>query len=106
MPEIKHAVRRGTHESGSVYDVGLALDQRTEEPRVFGRIVFQICVLDDHEIARGFLDASAKGRALSHIFGLQKNADLRMALAQFRQDLAGAILRTVVYADQFDVETH
>ncbi len=104
MPEIKHAVRRGTHESGSVYDVGLALDQRTEEPRIFGRIVFQICVLDDHEVARRFLDAAAKGRTFPHILRLKKNPHLGIALPQPRQNFAGAVLRTVVHANQFDVE--
>src|ERR1700729_2275168 len=42
VPKIKHAMRSSAEEARSVNHIGLALDERAEQLRIFGGIVFEI----------------------------------------------------------------
>src|SRR5262249_8473159 len=68
----------------------------TEEPGIFGRIVFQIGILDEREIAGSFFDGGTNGGALSTILWMAMEADLqkslRKALENFRSTVGGAIV--------------
>jgi hypothetical protein len=70
----------------------------------FLRIIFQICILDDHVVARRFLDTATKRSAFAHIAQLQENPHLGPSFLQFSQNLPRAVLRSVVNAEQFDIE--
>ena len=73
------------------HHVGLALNQRFEHQRIFCRIVFQVGVLNDDEVAGGFLNAAAERGAFAHILRLKNDADLRMLRLQLGENLARAI---------------
>ena len=73
MPEVKHAVRSAAEKARAINHIGLALDQRIEQVGIIGRIVFQIGVLNQYIVSRGFLYPAPKRRTLSHIFRLQQN---------------------------------
>ncbi len=82
--------------------VGLALDQRREHQGILGGIVFQIGVLNDDEVARGFLNAAAEGCSLAHVMRLKHHADGRIFGLQGSQNLSRTVLRAIVDADQLD----
>ena len=49
--------------------------QRAKQRGIIAGIVFQVGVLDDDEIARGFLDAAPQRRAFTLVVRLKKGAD-------------------------------
>ena len=105
MPKIEHAVRTASHEARPVDHVGFAFDQGFQKERVLGRIVFEVSVLNDNEVAAGFLNAAAQGCALAHVARLQQHTQRRpILLFQGSKDLAGGVGRAVVDAEQFDLE--
>ena len=55
---------RRAEESRAVDDVGLALENRLQQERVFARVVFEIGVLDDDEVARSIHECRARRRRL------------------------------------------
>jgi hypothetical protein len=99
-------VRPGAEKTGAIDDVGFILQQRCEKQWVFVRVIFEVGILDDDEIAGRFRNAAAQGRSLTHVFWLEKDTNLGMALAEFDEELARTILRAVIRADQFKVEGH
>src|SRR5207302_9603364 len=106
VPEIEHPMRPRTDKAGPVHHVGLTALKRTQEQVIVTGIVFQVRILDDDVIARGFADPAPQGRSLSHIARLQEDLDLCMLLAEFSQNLSRAIVGPVVYAQKFDGGVH
>jgi len=52
VPEIQHAVSSQTsEESRTVNNVRFAIEYWREKKKVFRRIVFEVCILDDDELA-------------------------------------------------------
>ena len=47
--------------------VGVAVEQRAQQARVFGGVVFEVGVLDQREIAGGLVDGGAHRRALAAV---------------------------------------
>ena len=105
MPEVEDAVPVGAAEkAGSIYDVGLARENGPEQDRVFLRVVLEVGVLDDDEIARRGAYAGPDGRSLPHVLRLKKNAHPRVAGLQFGKKFSRAIRRTVIHTQQFDLK--
>ena len=67
------------------------------------RVVLQVRVLNDHEVAGSFLDTATERRSFAQITRLLKHPQLSMLTLQLRQNLRGAIARAVVYADQLKI---
>src|SRR5438270_882118 len=66
---------------------------------------FEVSVLNDNEVAAGFLNAAAQGCALAHVARLQQHTQRRpILLFQGSKDLAGGVGRAVVDAEEFDLE--
>ena len=53
MPEEEDAVGVAAGESGAIDDIGVTVEHGLEEEVVFSWVVFEVCVLDDDEIAGG-----------------------------------------------------
>ena len=70
MPEVEHSALARDHEARAIDGIGFALQQRRQEAPVFARIVFQVGVLNDGELAGGMLDGCTDGGALAPIAGL------------------------------------
>jgi hypothetical protein len=79
VPEIKNAVGSSTEEARSVNGVGLALEERAQQQRIVGGIVFEVGVLNEDEVPGGFLDAAAESSAFADVARLKEDADLRMS---------------------------
>ena len=82
VPEIDHAVGVAAHEARAEDDVGLAVEDRLEQPRVFLRVVFEVGVLHDHDVAGGGGEAGAQRGALAPVdFVVDDLVDQRRDLA-------------------------
>ncbi len=58
---------RAAHEARAEHDVRLAVEDRSEELRIFGRVVLQVRVLDDHGVARRGGEPGAERGALAAV---------------------------------------
>ncbi len=81
----KYRTRCGAaaHEARAENYIGFALHEGIEHVRIFGRIVFEIGVLNNDEVASCLLDPAAQSRPFAHVVGLEEDAHLRMPLFQF-----------------------
>src|SRR6266853_267893 len=86
VPDIKHEVPPATEKTRTVYYVSPALNERFQQRGILRRIVFQIRVLNDYEVAGCGLDAAAQGGSFSHIRRLQIHTDLGMTGLQLGKD--------------------
>lgn len=91
MPEVKNAVWLAAVEAGTEDDIGFVLQKRFEDLRVFSGIVFEVGVLNDDEVAGGFLNAAAQGSSFAHVMGLEKDAYLRVVVSEGGKNVARAI---------------
>jgi hypothetical protein len=83
--------------------VGVPVEQRPDQPRIFAGIVLQVGVLNQREIAGGLFDGAAYGRALAAIYRVLVEPDLRKCGSQALQDRLGAICGTIIDDDQFPI---
>src|SRR5260370_17300938 len=93
MPKIEDAMRPSAQKPRAIHNVGLVLQKRTQQDRIFRWIVFQIPVLNDDEIARRLLNTASQRRPLPYILGLKKNFYLRGATLNLAHKPAPAFLR-------------
>ena len=104
VPEVEDAVPvRAAEEAGSVHDVGLAGEDGPEEDRVFLRVVLEVGVLDDDEIAGRGAHPGPDRRALPQVARLQEDADAVLAV-ELAEDVAGAVRRAVVHDHDLALE--
>jgi hypothetical protein len=90
---------RMTEEPRSVHDIGMALEDRADQRRVFVRVVFEIGVLDDHHVAGGLADAAPHRGALALVVRLKQHAHAVLAVELF-EDVAGAVFGSIVNDDE------
>src|SRR5580693_3012499 len=101
MPEVKHAMRSGAQKARTVNHISLALHEGTEQERIITRIIFQVCILDYHEVSSCLLNSAAQGRSFAHVPRLHKYSDLRILRLQPGENLLGTILRCVIDTNHF-----
>ena len=101
MPERQHAGLLAGHVAGAEDGVGVAIQQRAQQARVFGGVVLQVGILDQREIAGGLADGGAHGGAFAAVAFVPVEADLREAGGQALQDVEGAVGGAVVHNHQF-----
>ena len=70
----------GAEEARAEDDVGLALEDRAQQQRVLARVVLEVGVLDDHDVAGGLAEAAGHRRALALVGGLEEDADAALAV--------------------------
>ena len=100
VPEQQHARLAAREIARAEHGIGAAIEQGTNQDRVFEGVVFQVGILDDREIAGGLLDRGAHGGALAAIDFVSKEANLRMCRRQAFEHGPGAVGRAVVDDDQ------
>jgi hypothetical protein len=84
-------------------DISLAREDRPQDNRVLRRVVLQIRVLDDENVAGGFANTPSHRRALPEILALQHDPDA-VAPVHPGDDLARAIRGPVVDDYQLSFE--
>src|SRR5262245_13806538 len=96
VPEEQHAMRLPS-EPRAVYHVGLAIQDGLEEPRVIGRVVLQVGVLHQHDIARHPFKSGAQSRPLALVPVLEQDDHARAGLGP--QNLPRPVRRPVIDHD-------
>ena len=94
----------GTEEARAIDHVSFALKKRLQEERIFCRVVLEVCVLNDDEIASSFRNPPAEGRALSLVLRLKEHSYLWVRSQEVGEDFARTVSRTVIDAKQFDFQ--
>src|SRR5262249_13056661 len=79
--------------------VGPVFDDRLNEPRILGGIVFEVGVLDDDHITAGVAKPFAQGGAFALVVWLVDNA--QSVAFQALQDVARAVGAAIVHEDDF-----
>ena len=91
-------------EARAVDHVGAVLQERAHQAGVVARVVLQVGVLEDDQVAGGRGDAGADRGALALVLLVLDVADaVRVLGGELAQDLAGAVLRAVVDDDDLDL---
>ena len=80
MTEVEHATAIGGRKPRAVDDVGVVLEEGPHETRVVARVVLEIGVLEDDQVAGRLGDAAAHRRALALIVRLLDQPDAAAAL--------------------------
>jgi len=93
----------GDHEVNQVFfdDVRVPVHDRLDELRILLGVVFEVGILDQHDLAARFGNAAADGGTLSLVDGLQDVADLGPLLCESGDDVARPVGGAVV--DDYDL---
>ena len=98
MPEEQHAMRPA-EKARSEHRIGPPVQNRLQERRIVRRVVLQVGVLDDDDVALRLREAGPQRRALALVALVVEDAHV-IALDPVH-DLARAIGRGVVHDDDF-----
>ena len=91
---------RRSEEARAVDDVGTPFENGLQQHRVLARVVLEVGVLDDDDVAGGFADAASHRGALALVLALQQDADA-VAPVELGEDVPRPIARPVVDDDEF-----
>src|SRR5205085_12119323 len=67
VPEVDDSMGAAAHEARAEHNVGLSRKDGREKERVLGRVVLEIGILDENNVAAGGLESTTQGRTLSAI---------------------------------------
>ena len=91
---------RRRREARAEHRVGLALENRRDERGIVGRVVLQVRVLDQADVAAHVLNGGDDRRPLAHVPGLADDADPRVGRGQFIEDVRRSVTAAIVHAHQ------
>ena len=97
---------RTAEKAGAEHGVGVARQDGAQQRRNLHRIVFEVGILHDDHVARGGLDRGADRRALAAVDRVAPHLVDASLGVQPVEDLAAAIARGVVDADDLLVDRH
>ena len=101
VPEIQHAVLVRADEAGAEDGVRLAAENGLEQRGVVCGIVFEVGVLDEHDVRRGFADAGSQGSALAMVALVPVQADSLLGRRCVCQHFECAICGTIIHHHHF-----
>ena len=80
VPVEQDFALRGGGEARAEDRVGLPFQDRRDQRRIVARVVFEVRVLDQADVAAHFLNRAADRGPLPHVLRLAEDADARLAL--------------------------
>src|SRR3990172_8825108 len=92
-------------EPRAIDDVGPALTDEIDEHRELFRRVFEIPILNDHQVAAYLLEAAPQRRALALVPRLERQREAELPLKTL-EPLSRPVGRGVVDPDQLDAQRH
>ena len=92
-------------EARAVHHVGLVFEDRLEQPRILGRVVFEVGVLHDDHVAGRAAEALTQRGALALVVRLVENANVALGL-QFFKDGARAVGAAIFDDDDLFRDRH
>src|SRR5580704_9687837 len=106
MPEVKHAMRSCAPKPRTVNHISLALHERTKQQGIINRIVFQVRILDYHEVSSCLLNSAPQRGTFARVPWLHKYSDLGILRLQPGENFLGTVLRSVIDTNHFQFEGH
>lgn len=100
VPIEDHPVRTRAGETGAEDDVGLAVDDGTDQPGKLGGVVLEVGVLHGDDVAGSLGESRAEGRSLAPVFGVEKLPENRVP-EPLLEGLPRAVGGTIVDEDDF-----
>ena len=101
VPEVEHAVLVRADEAGAEDGVCLAAENGLEQRGVVCGIVFEVGVLDEHDVRRGFADAGSQGGTFSLIALVPVQADSLLGRRCICQHFECAICGAIIHHHHF-----
>ena len=95
MPEINDPMGAPPHKTRTINHVGLARQNRIKQERIFLRVIFQVRILHDNDVARGGAKSSAE-RGTFALVGFVIENDIHGSAQLIFDDGSGPIRRTVI----------
>jgi hypothetical protein len=106
VPVIDHPPFAGDEEARAVNHIRPILHERAKHLGIFGRVVFQIRVLDDAEFASRILQSRPNGGALASVLLMVNDSHpVRVLRGEVTENLTRTIGGTVVYRNHFAGES-
>ena len=106
VPEVQDAPVTARQEPGAEDRIGYALEHRTQQRGVVGRVVLQVGVLDEGQIARHRLDGRSDRARLALVLLVEDVLDAGLVVGQLGDELPAAVGRAVVHDHQLDGDFH
>ncbi len=102
MPEKMNAVRPAADKATAEHDIGATIKNRCKKRVIFTRIIFEISILDNHNVAGCVLNGGAECRAFALIRGVVDDLDIgKFAFDLIAQNVAGSICGAVINHHDF-----
>src|SRR6266550_8028668 len=96
-------MRSAAEETRPINHISFALNERIKQRGVVLRIIFEVRILNNYEIARCLLYPAPKRGTFAHIVRLQKHSHIRM-LVPCTQDFPRTVTRAIIHTQQLDIE--
>src|SRR5579884_1479971 len=104
MPEVEDTAILTREEARSVHDIGDSFEHRTQQYGVICRVIFQIGVLNQGQVAGQMANARPNGSPLTHVFRMKNVANAPIRQGQLLDHLSAAVGRTVIDDNQFQFQ--
>ncbi len=103
MPEGQDPRLLARHVAGSEHGVRMAFEKGFQKLRIFVRVVLEVSVLHEAEVASSLLNRGSNGRAFALILFMPEQTNAGMLLRKALQNIPGSVRGTVIDDDQFPV---
>ena len=101
MPEIHHTVGAAALKAAAEHHISLAFENWLDHQREFLRVVFEVSVLNNADVAGCFLKTGAQCRSFP-LIGFVKD-HTHFGIIHLTENVAGAVLGSVIDNDDFPV---
>ena len=102
MPEVNYPMRPAAQEPGTKHNIGTILENWCKKYGVFIRVILQVRILNNDQLARRYLETRAQSCSFAKIALLQYDLidpSMRFRLKKFSRSIG----RSIIHDDDFNV---
>ena len=100
MPEVKHPVLLRTNKTRTKNRIGFSTQNRMQQNRILRGIIFQVRILNDHNICRRMGYTRSQGGTLALVFIVMVKTQARIGIFDALQFIPRSIARGIVDYNQ------
>ncbi len=100
VPKVEHPVLLRTNETRTKNRIGFSTQNRMQQNGIFSRIIFQVGILNDHNICRRTGYTRSQGGTLALVFIVVVNTQARIGIFDALQFIPRSITRGIVHHNQ------
>ena len=102
MPEEKNTPLLTGGEPRAVNGISVTVDDRSDNPLIIGRVVFEISILNNRDVTCHLFDGGSDRPSFSHVHRLAEHLDARLRACKLTQNGQRLVCRAVVDTHQLD----